>query len=81
MVKRIMSRLMMGFVMAVLVVGFAQVLAPTPLRAGHCEHEGYPPCPTGTTFKFCTQWDGHCCMCSGCKDNITGWIQEVCWID
>ena len=81
MVRRITSRLMMVFVMAVLVVGFAQVLTPTPLQAHVCEHEGDPPCPQGTSFKYCLQWDEHCCLCSACKDNLTGIIQEVCWVD
>lgn len=92
MVKRIMSWFMMGFVLAVLVVGFAQVLKPTPLQAHVCEHVGYPPCPTGFHFKYCFQWDdiGHdpgqyhqCCLCSWCVPDNGNPLppKEVCWVD
>ena len=84
MVKRIMSWLMMGFVMAVLVVGFAQVLTPTPVQAHVCDNPGYPPCLPGWHFKYCTQWSGHddhCCECSWCVPDGGNPQppQGICW--
>ena len=82
MVRRIASRFMMVFVMAVLMVGFAQVLTPTPLQAHVCEHQGAPPCwPIEMKIKYCSEWEGHCCICSMCWDPTTGFMQEVCWVD